>query len=84
MNLGIAFQIQDDILDIIGDSNLLGKPVGSDDKNQKSTYVSLKGLEQSKNDVVEYTNKAKNALKAFPGNTKTLSDLADYLIDRNY
>lgn len=84
LNLGIAFQIQDDILDIIGDSNLLGKPVGSDDKNQKSTYVSLKGLEQSKKDVIEYTNKAKNALETFPGNTKTLSDLADYLIDRNY
>lgn len=84
LNLGIAFQIQDDILDVVGDSTLLGKPTGSDDKNQKSTYVSLKGLEQSKKDVVIYTNKAKDALLSFPGNTKDLSDLADYLIDRNY
>lgn len=84
LNLGIAFQIQDDILDVIGDSELLGKPVGSDDKNQKSTYVSLKGLEQAKLDVIKYTKMAKNALKAFEGDTKDLNDLADYLINRNY
>ena len=84
LNLGIAFQIQDDILDVIGDSALLGKPVGSDDKNQKSTYVSLVGLERAKLDVIEYTNKAKAALSAFPCNTEDLMNLADYLIDRKY
>ncbi len=84
LNLGIAFQIQDDILDVIGDSKLLGKPVGSDAKNQKSTYVSLKGLEQAKLDVIEYTNKAKNALKVFDGDTSQLIELANYLIDRKY
>lgn len=84
INLGIAFQIQDDILDIVGDAKLLGKPIGSDAKNEKSTYVSLRGLEQAKLDVVDYTNKAKDALKAFDLDTKLLTDLADYLIDRKY
>jgi geranylgeranyl diphosphate synthase type II len=84
INLGIAFQIQDDILDVVGDSKLLGKPVGSDDKNQKSTYVALKGLEQAKSDVISYTEKAKKALDAFSGDTKDLIALADYLINRNY
>ena len=84
LNLGIAFQIQDDILDVVGDSAVLGKPVGSDDKNQKSTYVSIKGLEQAKADIIEYTNKATLALNAFSGDTKDLVELADYLINRNY
>ena len=84
INLGIAFQIQDDILDVIGDAKLLGKPIGSDAKNEKSTYVSLKGLEQAKQDVIYYTNNAKDALKAFNSDIKILVDLADYLIDRQY
>lgn len=84
LNLGIAFQIQDDILDVVGDAALLGKPIGSDAKNQKSTYVSLRGLEQSKLDVIEYTSKAKKALEVFDGDTMELIELADYLIDRKY
>ncbi|MBO5106372.1 MAG: polyprenyl synthetase family protein [Clostridia bacterium] len=84
VNLGIAFQIQDDILDVVGDANLLGKPIGSDAKNQKSTYVALKGLEQAKLDVIDYTNKAKNALKVFGVKADVLLELADYLIDRKY
>lgn len=84
INLGVAFQIQDDILDVVGDTKLLGKPVGSDAKNKKSTYVSLVGLERAKADVIDFTNKAKKSLKAFEGDTKVLFELADYLIDRKY
>ena len=49
--IGLAFQIQDDILDITGQQEVIGKPVGSDEKNQKTTYVSIKGLEQAGKDV---------------------------------
>lgn len=84
VNLGIAFQIQDDILDVIGDTDLLGKPIGSDAKNQKSTYVSLKGLEQAKLDVIYYTDKAKKALNILSESADELLELADYLIDRKY
>ena len=83
-NLGIAFQIQDDILDVIGDEKLLGKPIGSDSRNQKSTYVTLKGLEQAKLDVIDYTNKAKGALLVLGEKSNILLELADYLISREY
>ncbi len=80
-NLGIAFQIQDDILDIISDETTLGKPVGSDAKNDKSTIVKYYGLEKSKELVKEYTNKAISALDSFD-NTEILENLAYMLINR--
>lgn len=64
-SLGIAFQIKDDILDVIGDSEKLGKPVGSDAENDKTTYVSLVGLEQSQKDVEDLTSSAIKLLLEF-------------------
>ena len=81
-NLGIAFQIQDDILDIEGDAIVLGKPIGSDAKNDKSTVVKYFGLEKSKELVREYTDKAIFALDSFEKNTETLKQLAYMLVDR--
>ncbi|MCR5388155.1 MAG: polyprenyl synthetase family protein [Lachnospiraceae bacterium] len=57
-NIGIAFQIQDDILDVTSTTEELGKPVGSDEKNNKSTYVTLKGLDAAKEDVKALTDEA--------------------------
>lgn len=82
-NLGIAFQIQDDILDVTADEKELGKPVGSDEKNGKSTYVTLCGLEKAKEYAKEYTKKALDALDSFSEN-KFLKELTEYLLVRRY
>ena len=81
-NIGIAFQIQDDILDVIGSEEVLGKPIGSDEKNEKLTYVSLKGLDRSKEDVARLSKEAILAIKEYEKNETFLSELAAYLIDR--
>ena len=57
-NIGLAFQIQDDILDVTSTLEVLGKPIGSDEKNHKATYVSFEGLEKAREDVALYTNSA--------------------------
>ena len=80
--IGIAFQIQDDILDVTSTDEELGKPVGSDNENAKSTYVSLLGIEKCRELVAELTDKAKTALNAFDGDTTALCDFADYLASR--
>ena len=82
-NLGHAFQIVDDILDVLGDEKLLGKPVGSDKESDKSTYVSVLGLEKSQEYAQEITNKAITALDSFNGDTQFLRELAVSLLKRN-
>ncbi len=81
-NLGIAFQIRDDILDVTGTENELGKPVGSDSDNEKSTYVSLYGIEESERLVKLFSDKAKSALTIFGEKSEFLIKLTDYLISR--
>ncbi|WP_026653189.1 polyprenyl synthetase family protein [Butyrivibrio proteoclasticus] len=81
-NVGIAFQIQDDILDIEGDEALLGKPVGSDIKNAKTTYVSLYGMEQAKNKVKELSDEALGILDELGFKDSFLGELFSFLIYR--
>jgi len=83
-NLGIAFQIVDDILDINGDSALLGKPIGSDSENNKSTFVSLLGMERAAEMASQYTERAINALEVFGEEAKGLKELTLELLSRNH
>ena len=80
--IGLAFQIQEDILDLVGDEEEIGKPVGSDERNHKVTYVTLKGLEQSKEDVREISMKAIDILKDYDQENGYLTRLTEYLISR--
>ena len=80
--LGVAFQICDDILDVTGDEQLLGKPVGSDEAEEKTTYVTLLGLEKARETAATYTEKAFEALNAFE-ETDFLNDFTDALLKRD-
>ena len=82
--LGLAFQIRDDILDATSTTEVLGKPVGSDEANEKTTYVTLLGVEACERQVLAYTEQAKAALARgkWPGGMEFLSALADSLAVR--
>lgn len=80
--IGLAFQIQDDILDVTSTQEELGKPIGSDEKNHKNTYVSIKGLEQSKEDVLSYTKEAIALFDQLPYENSYLRELLLYLSGR--
>ncbi len=81
-NIGIAFQIQDDILDVTSSLEVLGKQVGSDEKNHKLTYVSMHGLEESKRQVEEMSRDAIAVLKSFPRQNEFMEQLVEQLIHR--
>ena len=81
-NLGHAFQIIDDILDVVGDEKELGKPIGSDADSNKSTYVSILGIDKSKEYADELTKKAMDSLEVFGEEGDFLKDLAVSLISR--
>ncbi|MBA1337022.1 MAG: (2E,6E)-farnesyl diphosphate synthase [Firmicutes bacterium] len=81
--LGLAFQIRDDILDVIGNEKILGKKVGSDAANKKSTFVTLLGLQRSKEKVAELAREAKEFLRYFGGKAGFLAELTDYLVNRD-
>ncbi|MDD7350085.1 MAG: polyprenyl synthetase family protein [Clostridiales bacterium] len=82
-NLGVAFQIQDDILDVVGDAKTLGKPVGSDARNEKTTYVSMYGLEEARKKVSEYTEESIVLLQNFDGEKTFLIELMTWMIQRD-
>ena len=84
LNLGQAFQIIDDILDITGDEKLLGKPIGSDTQNDKTTVVSLIGLEKAKKLAKDLTYEAIGLLDMINKDNEFLKELTLYLLDRNY
>lgn len=83
-NLGLAFQITDDILDCTADEKTLGKPIGSDKKNGKTTFVTLLGLDGAKQKAALLTKKAEDILNGFSGDTSYLKELTEYLLNRNY
>ena len=82
-NIGLAFQITDDVLDAVGDTAQLGKNVGSDEANNKTTFVSLMGVEKSLEAACELTEKAKSELEIFGSDSEFLCELADYLAKRD-
>ena len=81
-NVGIAFQIQDDILDITSSLEVLGKMTGSDEKNNKVTYVTLNGMEKSKEDVEKLSKEAISLLDSFETENEFLNQLIEQLITR--
>ncbi|QEK12155.1 polyprenyl synthetase family protein [Crassaminicella thermophila] len=83
-NVGLGFQITDDILDIVGDEKKLGKKVGSDIDNQKATYPSIHGLDVSIKKVNELFNKSVKSIERFGEKAEFFIQLSDYLVKREY
>ena len=81
-NIGLAFQVTDDLLDVEGDPNVMGKDVGSDQARKKSTYPALLGIEQSKQFAKKLVNNALKALDYFDNKAHPLRAIAYYIVDR--
>ena len=80
--IGIAFQIQDDILDVISSAEELGKPIGSDEKNNKTTYVTLEGIEKAGNEVQKLTDEAVGLLRELTDEKSFLKEMFQSLCAR--
>ena len=80
--LGLAFQIQDDILDVTGSFEKLGKPIGSDEKNHKTTYVTLVGIEKAKEEAERLSEEALDRLHTLLGEDTFLEELIRSLVNR--
>lgn len=80
--VGLAFQIQDDILDVISTMEVLGKPIGSDEKNHKSTYVTYEGIEKAGRDVADLSEQAIAQMETLVVKNEFLTELLRYLISR--
>ena len=83
-HMGVAFQIQDDILDVVGNARKLGKPIGSDAQQGKETYVTLYGLEEAKAEAARLCEESKVVARCLPGDKSFLLALFDFLVDRDY
>lgn len=83
-NIGIAFQIEDDILDVTSTQEKLGKKIGSDIANDKVTYLSFASIEQSRKDVEKFTQEAIKSLETFGDRAVHLIELAKYLTNRDH
>ncbi len=83
-NIGLAFQVQDDILDVISDTKMLGKPQGSDIELNKSTYPALLGLPCAKEKLQMLSQNALNALSQLPYNTDLLQQFSQYVVKREF
>ena len=80
--VGLAFQIQDDVLDVTSSMEVLGKPIGSDEKNNKVTYVTLVGLEKAQEEVARLSNEALTLVDQLPVQSEFLKETISYLIHR--
>ena len=80
---GLAFQIRDDILDVIGNEREIGKPVGSDEEKNKSTYASVLGITKSQLKAEKLSKEAIDILISLPYETKRLEDLCKMIIERD-
>ena len=80
--VGMAFQIQDDILDVTSTTEMLGKPIHSDEKNEKTTYVTLRGIEESRKEVKRLTSEAPDTLKGLKYENAFLNELLEWLVYR--
>ena len=81
-NIGLAFQIRDDILDVAGKTDIIGKPAGSDQKLGKATWPALFGIEESSRQCNELLESAVNELSIFGGSAELLISLASYVVER--